>query len=128
MWRAVCGNEITPQEAEEVSRFIGAPCSPCLLAAIGNGRDARVDTAARTRMGTYPAYAPISPTGWYAVALWDERKVHFVAADATRGHLEGREVVQALCGHLGWGPLAPESVPRRWPRCAECQSFAAKSS
>ena len=121
VWRAVCGDELKPDEAEEVPRFTGAPCSVCMMFAIGHdGPD--LDADARARVRTYPVLRPVSPTGRYAVALWGERESHFVAADAARGRLDGRDVVHALCGHLGWGPL--DSPPSGWPVCRECQHIS----
>lgn len=114
VWKAVCGNELAPHEAEEVPRFTGAPCSICLLATIG---DQPSHERARD-VGTYPALQPVSPTGRWAVALWGERAVHIVAADAPRAQLDGHDVVQARCGHLGWGPL--DAAPPNWPLCPEC--------
>lgn len=114
MWKAVCGDELAPHEAEEVPRFTGAPCSVCLLATIG---DQPSHERARD-VGTYPALQPVSPTGRWAVALWGEQAVHLVAAEAPRAQLDGRDVVHALCGHLGWGPL--DKPPADYPICREC--------
>ncbi|GAB2748668.1 hypothetical protein GCM10027174_23800 [Salinifilum aidingensis] len=128
LWRAACGDEIAPHDAEVVPRFVGAPCSTCMLAALGeDGADAAVGTSTRSKLTTYPARARISPTGRYATALWGEHTIHFVAPDAPEGQLDGYRVVQALCGHLGWGPLAPDSVPRGWPTCEECLHAAPRS-
>ena len=127
VWRAVCGAELAAAEAERVPRFTGAPCTACLMFAFGQqaaSSAVEVEPPPRNQWGTYPAYAPISPGGSYALALWGERAVHMVTDRSVRGQLDGRDVVQALCGHLGWGPLQPESVPRGWPICAECRGVA----
>ncbi len=129
VWHAACGDEIAPHDAEVVPRFVGAPCSTCMLAALGGdgGEETTVGTSTRSKLTTYPARARISPTGRYATALWGEHTIHFVGPDAPEGRLDGYRVVQSLCGHLGWGPLAPESVPRGWPTCTECMRAAPSS-
>lgn len=116
-WRAICGDELAPHEAEQVPRFTGAPCSICLLATI-NDQDPR-DRARGT--STYPALQPISPTGGWAVALWGERTSHLVGRGAPRAQLDGHDVVHALCGHLGWGPL--DAPPADCPLCPECRQI-----
>lgn len=85
VWKAVCGDELAPQDAEQVPRFTGAPCSECLLAALGYESS---DERART-VGTYPTLHPVSAGGRWAVALWGERTCHLVAPDAPRAQLEG---------------------------------------
>lgn len=120
VWTAVCGVTVASVEVERVAQFTGAPCSACLIAALG--QQAHVTTFSGNLapgLGTYPVYTPVSPTGTYAVALWGERLVHWVADRAVRGQFDGRDVVQSVCGHLGWGPL--DSPPRGWPTCSECR-------
>lgn len=120
VWRAVCGDELDPQDAEQVPPFTGAPCSVCLLATIG----IHSPNETGRNVGTYPALQPVCPTGRWAVALWGERTSHLVAPDAPRAQLEGRDVVHALCGHLGWGPF--DTVPNDYPLCPECAQIRAR--
>lgn len=115
VWRAVCGDELAPHDAEQVPQFTGAPCSVCLLVTIGD-QPSHEDIR---RVGTYPALQPVSPTGRWAVALLGERATHLVAPNAPRAQLDGHDVVHVLCGHLGWGPF--DAAPRGWPLCPECQ-------
>ncbi len=126
VWQAVCGVELKPGEAEEVPRFTGAPCSICLLAALGEDPAGSPSTSTteeqRSRVGTYPAMQPIAPSGCWAVALWGDREAHLVGPNAPRAQLDGRDIVHSLCGHLGWGPLA--SPPPGWPVCGECSDAA----
>ncbi len=119
VWRAVCGDELDPQDAERVPLFTGAPCSVCLLTTIG----IHGPHECAGNVGTYPALQPVSLTGRWAVALWGERATHLVAPDAPRAQLNGREVVRARCGHLGWGPF--EVAPNGYPLCAECERIRA---
>lgn len=122
LWRAACGAELAAAEAEQVRRFTGAPCPRCLVVAFGTHQanpDSLNAAPPRPHLGTHPEIMPISPTGTWALALWGERTVHRVTDRRVRGQLEGRDVVQAVCGRLGWGPvLAP---PEDWPVCEECQ-------
>lgn len=127
VWRAACGHELEPAEAEEVPQFTGAPCSTCLMFAIADDhRGHRVEAGERSAFGTYPALQPVTPGGRHAVALWGERQSHLVAPDARRSRLDGRDVVMAMCGHLAWGPLA--SAPPGWPLCEECGELARPGS
>lgn len=114
-WKAVCGDELAPHDAEQVPHFTGAPCSVCLLATIGD----QTPREHARHIGTYPALQPVSPNGRWAIALWGERAAHLVTPDAPRAQLDGRDVVQALCGHLGWGPF--HAAPPGWALCPECQ-------
>lgn len=123
VWRSVCGVELKPAEAEVLPRFVGAPCSVCLLAAFGqDAANTPTTREQRSRLGTRPAIQPVSPSGRWAVAVGGEREAHLVGSNAPRSQLDGREVVHVLCGHLGWGPL--ESPPPGWPVCAECSDAA----
>ena len=120
VWTAACGATVASVEVERVEQFTGAPCPTCLIAAFGQRS---VVTAFSGNLapglGTYPVYTPVSPTGSYAVALYGERLVHWVADRSVCGQLDGRDVVQSVCGHLGWGPL--DTPPRGWPTCGECR-------
>ncbi|WP_190823613.1 hypothetical protein [Saccharopolyspora pogona] len=58
----------------------------------------------------------------YGVALRGEHASHLVGPDTVRGALDGRDVVQTLCRHLAWGPMA-EPV-EGWPVCDECEQIA----
>lgn len=124
VWQAVCGVQLTPVEAEVVPQYTGAPCSVCLMATLGD-QAARTTQQQRTRIGTRPAMQPVSPRGRYAIALAGEHHAHLVGQHAPRSTLDGQDVVQALCGHLGWGPLL--APPAGWPVCAECSDAAGKS-
>lgn len=120
VWRAVCGHELKPEEAEQVPQFTGAPCSLCLMFAIVDDQYThQIETSERARFPTYPVGQAVSPNGRYAVALWGQRESHLVATGAPRSQLDGRDVVMALCGHLAWGPL--RTAPPGWPVCAECR-------
>ena len=72
VWKAVCGDELAPHEAEEVPRFTGAPCSICLLATIGE----QTPHERARDVGTYPVLQPVSPAGRWAVALWGRERHH----------------------------------------------------
>lgn len=123
VWQAVCGVELKAVEAEVVPKHTGAPCSVCLLAALAeDGATAPTTRDQRTRIGTRPVMQPVSPRGSYAVALAGERQTHLVSSHAPRSALDGQNVVQALCGHLGWGPMA--TPPQGWPVCSECSDAA----
>lgn len=119
VWQAVCGAELKAADAEIVPQYTGAPCSICLLSALGeDAMKAPTTRDQRSRIGTRPAMHPISARGSYAVALAGERETHLVGPDAPRSMLDGCDVVHTLCGHLGWGPhLSPQPG---WPICAEC--------
>ncbi len=121
VWRAVCGVQLTPVEAEVVPQYTGAPCSVCLMATIGD-QAARTTQQQRTRIGTRPAMQPVSPRGRYAAALAGERTTHLVGPHASQSTLDGHEVVQGLCGFLGWGPLV--SPPSDYSICPECSDAA----
>lgn len=125
VWRAACGAELDADEVERVPRFTGAPCPRCLIVAFGEeaacAGHAEVSLSAAAQTGISLEQTPKSPTGFYAVALYAGNELHWVSEHAIRGRLDGREVVQALCGHLGWGPLEATSIPRGWPTCSECR-------
>ncbi len=121
MWHSVCGVQLTPIEAEVVPQYTGAPCSVCLMATIGD-QAARTTQQQRTRVGTRPVMQPVSPRGRYAAALAGEREMHLVGPHAPRSTLDGQDVVQGLCGHLGWGPLT--ALPAGSSICAECSNAA----
>lgn len=118
VWRSVCGVELAAAEAEVVGQYVGAPCSVCLMATFGD-QASRTTQAQRTRIGTRPVMQPVSPSGGYAVAMAGERMVHLVASGVPRSKLDGQSVVQALCGHLGWGPYI--TAPTGYDVCAECR-------
>lgn len=119
VWRSVCGVELTAAEAEVVPQYTGAPCSICLLSALGEeATNAPTTREQRSRIGTRPAMQPVSPRGSYAVALAGERETHLVGPHAPRSTLDGRAVVHTLCRHLGWGPHT--SPQPGWPICPEC--------
>ncbi len=121
-WHAVCGVQLTPIGAEVVPQYTGAPCSVCLMATLGD-QAARTTRQQRTRIGTRPVMQPVSPQGRYATALAGERQAHLVGPHAPRSTLDDEQVVQGLCGSLGWGPLV--SPPADWPICTECSDAAA---
>lgn len=117
VWRSVCGIDLPAAEAEVLGQYTGAPCSVCLMATISE-QAAHTTQQQRTRVGTRPAMQPVSPTGHYAAALAGERTTHLVRPHAPRSTLDGEQVVQGLCGFLGWGPLV--SPPAGFSICTEC--------
>lgn len=121
LWRAVCGAQLAAVEAEQVAPFTGVPCPVCLMKAAGDEVRAGEAQSALPSEGV-PATCPnvpITSNGSYAAGLRG-RELHRVEPGAVRGRLDGRDVVQTSCGHLGWGPLSGGSVPPEWPLCAEC--------
>lgn len=119
--RTACGVTADPDELVPVREFTGAPCSGCVMVMMGCS--AVVDEPVET---TAPTGDPVHPEGRYAVAFRGVREAHLVEPGAVRGQLDGRAVVQTLCCHLGWGPLA--SAPHGWPLCAECARLAGWSA
>ncbi|MGI8312217.1 hypothetical protein [Saccharopolyspora hattusasensis] len=131
--RAPCGHQLTVADAEQVTRFVGAPCMACLLVAFGVA-DRAADAAApppELPEGIMARLSGVLDAGdiWepvtalnYAAAMRGERLTHFAEPDAVHSSLDGRSVVQTLCRHLAWGPLAA-AVPG-WPMCGECTELA----
>lgn len=112
------GEKLNRDDAEEVPERVGAACSTCLL----HGFAVLALRSSPAPLGSndienYPAST--SSTGSYAVALAGERVVHLVLDGAARGKRNGRDVVQAVCCHLGWGRVV--SAPPDWPVCDECR-------
>ncbi|NYH79908.1 hypothetical protein FHR84_003257 [Actinopolyspora biskrensis] len=108
---AACGHELKPGEGEQMSASTGAPCTPCLLAV------ATQVPATASRQPDVPTVA-VDPAGGYAAGLRGEQVCHFVPDHRITGQLDGRSVVQTVCGCLAWGPL--HTPPEEWPVCEEC--------
>lgn len=136
-WSAVCGTRARADEIEVVESFTGAPCMACALAAsTANAAPAvsRDDleqppvelTEIEALSGGAAPETKIEsvPDDVVFLLSWREQMVHQADIDAPRTPFNGRTLVLALCGVLGWGPL--DSVPHadRWERCAECAGLA----
>ncbi|GAA4879960.1 hypothetical protein [Saccharopolyspora cebuensis] len=125
-WWAPCGAKITPENAELVPRFAGAPCDRCwLLVALGSdaapvGRDEFARAVPEPAAAPEPVAAPDPALGAEWAASWSIRATHAVEPGAPRSTLYGRPVVLARCGELGWGPMAP---PPGWPLCDGCATI-----
>jgi hypothetical protein len=133
---APCGHRLAVTDAEQVDRFTGVMCMACLLLAFGRAdRAADVaqpppelpdELAAKLRpaadAGRELSVAESAVAYSYGVALRGEHASHLVEPDAIRGELDGRDVVQTLCRHLAWGPMA-EPV-EGWQLCDECDQIA----
>lgn len=119
---ARCGHVLEAGKGERVAMFAGAPCSVCLLFAMG------AEGPVADRGGELPTeleypFGQVGASGRYAVGLRGDRCRHLVADNAIRSTLDGSGVVHTICGHLGWGPL--ESAPEQWPLCPDCTGTTA---
>ncbi|MBB5159965.1 hypothetical protein [Saccharopolyspora phatthalungensis] len=132
VWVAVCGDRITPDDAEIVDRFTGMPCILCFMSAV---LASDVPSVSRAQVEGMPSagQAPAQPsTQDLGVAevrrtiqfapSWRERVVHLAYSGTTQADYEGGKVVLGFCGQIGWGPN--ERPPEGWQLCEECYAIA----
>lgn len=119
MRRAHCGFAAHYSHLEPMLGIAGMPCELCMRAA----------TTSCSAYFEPPKHTPEIELRWdhdgvyldsdaYAVGLHGERQVHQVPSKPLWRPFEGRLVVVANCGRLGW--LLSGAPPAEWDRCVEC--------